>query len=31
MGTVTTALCAVLVLQMAGRLPLRSWEQTGLC
>jgi hypothetical protein len=31
MGAVATALCAVLVLQVAGRLPLRSWAQTGLC
>jgi hypothetical protein len=31
MGAVTTALCAVLVLPMAGRLQLRSWEQAGLC
>lgn len=29
-GLATSALCTVLILQMAGRLPVRSWEQTGL-
>lgn len=30
LGLVATGLSTVLVLQMSGRLPVRSWEQTGL-
>lgn len=30
LGLVATGLSTVLVLQMSGRLPVRSWEETGL-
>jgi hypothetical protein len=30
LGLAVTGLSAALVLQMAGKLPIRSWEQTGL-
>lgn len=30
LGVVATGLSTTLLLQMAGRLPVRSWEQTGL-